>query len=153
MEVSSVKRIRSTIDIMIAKYSGPPAVAVVGYTQTYAYWVHEYPATHRQGKQDNFLLGPARALTNSGELSRVVNAAFKLTGDAGKAVLTGANRIQRESMKVVPILTGALKISCYSCMEADAPAVAAEAFARSEAVRLAAKSEAKNAARSRKAAR
>jgi hypothetical protein len=64
-----------------------------------------------------FLEGPARELSNSGELSRIFVAVIK----AGKSLLQGllacGLRIQREAQKRVPVDTGALKSSAFTRIE------------------------------------
>jgi len=108
---------------------------VVGYNAKYAVWVHEMIEKHageprtgtredgskRKGKwwdptgrgQPKYLEQPARELNNSGELARVIREAYTGKTDLLTAVAVGAQRIQRESQKLVPVDLGNLKGSAF----------------------------------------
>lgn len=106
---------------------------VVGFTANYALHVHENIEMRGAGKPrrsghglywdpqgiagPKFLEAPARELSNSGELSRILTAVVK----AGKSVMQGllacGLRIQREAQKRVPVDTGALKASAFTRIE------------------------------------
>lgn len=64
--------------------------------------------------QPKFLEQPARELTNSGELQRVVVGAVKQGMGLVQALKKGGHRIQRESQKLVPVDTGNLKGSAFT---------------------------------------
>ena len=108
---------------------------VVGYTQTYAVKVHEdLTARHKEGKEAKYLETPARRLAP--EIKRTVRREYAKTRDMEMSLLVGGLRLQRESQKIVPIDTSALKASAYSALERDAEAASNAAFLRSEAVRI-----------------
>lgn len=111
---------------------------IVGYTQTYAVYVHEdLSARHAEGKQAKYLETPLRKL--GGELGSIAAQIFKRTGSMRTALLTAGLRLQRESQEIVPIDTSALRASAFTCSEEELESVAAAAFARSEAIRKAGK--------------
>ena len=87
--------------------------ATVGYTAAYAAYVHEIPAKHKKGKQDKFLEQPARELANNGTLRDIIVEAANKGASLQKAVTLAARRLQRESMKLVPVDTGNLKSSAF----------------------------------------
>ena len=94
------------------------AVVVVGYTQAYALYVHEnLEAKHKEGKQAKFLEAPARQLSSSGELGRIVAEAKKAGKTLAQGLLLAGLRIQRESQRIVPIDTGALRASAFTKQE------------------------------------
>jgi len=88
---------------------------VVGFTQAYALYVHEnLEATHKVG-QAKFLEQPARTLGK--ELASIVKQALAKGKSLGMALLLAGLRLQRESQKLVPVDTGALKNSAFTRME------------------------------------
>lgn len=109
----------STLSARAATVSKSPKVSVlVGYTAAYAIWVHEnLNARHKPGKIAKFLEEPARVLDSSGELARIVLEALRKGKSMAQALILAGLRIQRESQKVVPIDTGALKGSAFTVME------------------------------------
>lgn len=91
---------------------------IVGYTAAYAIYVHEnLEAAHNTGQQAKFLEQPALDLSNSGELQRVIETAYKNGADLQTALALGGLRIQRESQRVVPIDTGNLRGSAFTRKE------------------------------------
>jgi hypothetical protein len=88
---------------------------VVGYTQHYAVYVHEIPMRHKEGKVWKYLEDPFRRLAP--EILGIVEKVYWATGSVLKGLLVAALRIQRESMKIVPIDTGALRASAYTSTE------------------------------------
>ena len=105
---------------------------VVGYTAAYALYVHEsvgmvLKGQPRPGKnrgnfwdpagrgQAKFLEEPARTLQD--ELGRVCAEVVIKTGKIEQGLLAAGLRLQRESMKRVPIDTGNLRASAYTRVE------------------------------------
>ncbi len=89
--------------------------AVVGYTAVYALWVHEdMEAKHPVG-QAKFLEQPAREM--SSELAAVINDNMRRGRSLDTSLLMAALRLQRESMQLVPVDTGALRASAFSRIE------------------------------------
>lgn len=112
-------------------------VVVVGYTQRYAVIVHEdLLAKHKVGHA-KYLEAPARGLSK--ELGRIIQVAYKKTGDIVQSLLLAGFRLLRESQKVVPVDTSALRASGFVCREKDLSAESAKAFTKSETVRTSAK--------------
>lgn len=104
---------------------------VVGYTQRYAIYVHEVQARHKEGKQWKFLEAAVRRLAP--QIPKIVETVYWYSQSLVKGLIVAGLRIQRDSMKIVPIDTGALRASAYTAVEKAAPAAAAAALARAEA--------------------
>lgn len=128
MKISNLKQAQRFLQQKKAQYSGPirSNSVIVGYTAAYALNVHENKkqqenreargVTKRQWK---FLEKPARELSNSGEIQRIVNTAVGNGVKLEDALLMAGQRIQRESMKIVPIDTGNLRASAFTRKESD----------------------------------
>jgi hypothetical protein len=111
---------------------------VVGYTMNYAIYVHEDPnAKHAEGKSWRYLATPAHALRLF-EFPRLARETFIRTGSVLKAILVCGLRLQRASQEIVPIDTGALRASAFTCFEEDLEQVSKASQARGEAIRKAA---------------
>lgn len=112
--------------------------AVAGYTQTYSVYVHEdLDAAHAPGKTAKYLEAPLRQ--NFKFLIDLINEHYLRSQDLGAALLKGCHWLKEASQEIVPIDTGALQASAFSCMAEDEDAVATAAFYQSESIRLAAK--------------
>lgn len=91
------------------------ATVIVGYTQQYALYVHEnLTAQHKTG-QAKFLEQPARE--HAREIGALIKEAYEKGSSFEQALLIGGLRLQRESMKLVPIDTGALRASAFTRIE------------------------------------
>ncbi len=119
---------------------------LVGYTAKYAIYVHEgtgvFGPEHKpivpvnakalswmsggeqvfamsvQGSPGRkFLEGPARLLSNSGELNRIISTALQRGSTLAQALVLAGLRIQRESQKNCPVDTGNLKNSAFTRLE------------------------------------
>ncbi len=88
---------------------------VVGYTQHYAIYVHENLEAHHEVGQAKFLEQPAREM--AGQLHQMILRVMKKGGSFQQALLMAGLRIQRESQKLVPVDTGALKASAFTRIE------------------------------------
>lgn len=85
---------------------------IVGYTQSYAVYVHEnLDARHAVG-QAKYLEQPARLLAP--ELARQAISLLRKGVPLERVLLLLGLRIQRESQLLVPVLTGALKGSAFT---------------------------------------
>ena len=112
------------------------AGATVGYTQSYALFVHEgVDMNFNNGKQAKYLETPARNLKK--ELARIITAGYAKSKDLNKSLFVAGLRLQRESMKIVPIDTGALRASAFTALIDEEDKVAKESFQKSEAIRKA----------------
>jgi len=90
----------------------------VGFTQAYAIFVHEdLTAKHKPGKQAKYLEQPARQLSSSGELGRIVLRAKQSGQTMAQGLLLAGLRLQREAMMLCPVDTGALKASAFTRLD------------------------------------
>lgn len=111
------------------------ASVTVGYSQSYAIYVHEILDNYHPVGQAKYLEDPARNLSDiiAGNIKRV----FEQTGDMNQALLVGGLYLQRESQLLVPVDTSALKASAFTCLTKDEDEVAKAAFQKSEGIRVA----------------
>lgn len=127
------KFVRSMNDYFNRRKIEPGKSVIVGFTANYALHVHEnmemagagLPRRSGHGfywdpqgiAGPKFLEGPARELSNSGELSRILTSVVR----SGKSVMQGllvcGLRIQREAQQRVPVDTGNLKASAFTRIE------------------------------------
>jgi len=117
---------------------------IVGFTQSYAIWVHEIQARHKPGKQWKYLESPARRLATTGELIRLIKTVYEKTNSLTSGMTLAGLRIQREAQEIVPIDTGALRASAFTAKESNVEANARRAFAESEYKRIAGEFKKKN---------
>lgn len=95
-----------------ARARGGRASVTVGYTQSYAVYVHEnLEAKHPVG-QAKFLEQPAREMAE--ELGDIIARAMQRGAAMLQALYMAGLRLQRESQKLVPVDTGALKGSAFT---------------------------------------
>ena len=131
--VDGVDRVVRSLQDLFRKHHEPGKSVVVGFTANYALHVHEnlemagagLPRRSGHGLYwdpqgiagPKFLENPARELSNSGELSRILTSVVK----GGKSVMQGllacGLRIQREAQQRVPVDTGNLKASAFTRIE------------------------------------
>ena len=125
-----VTGIKQVMDLFSKKQIQDPSPCVlVGYTAKYALFVHEnmQPKTLGMGVRrpsglgmfwgpsqygPKFLEGPAREFAK--EVVDIVTTAFAKGTSLTKSLLLGGLKIQRESMKVVPVEYGALRASAFT---------------------------------------
>jgi len=113
----------------------PSAETIVGFTQSYAIYVHEnLKAKHRVG-QAKFLEEPARELRRT--LAKIVVTAVEKGAGIQEALDLAALRLQREAQKKTPVDTGALKNSAFIAHKDDLEEVARRAYEASERIRQA----------------
>jgi len=106
---------------------------IVGFTQSYAVWVHEnLQAQHKVG-QAKFLESPARSLRK--EFVKLIRTTTQKTGNIRDGLLIAGLRLQREAQKLTPVDTGALRASAFTAFEEDSESEARKAFKRSEALK------------------
>jgi hypothetical protein len=97
-----------------AKEDGNASV-LVGYTQAYALFVHEnLEATHPVG-QAKFLEQPARELSK--EISEITKKGLQQKKTMAQSLVLAGLFLQRESQKLCPVDTGALKNSAFTRLE------------------------------------
>lgn len=102
---------------------------IVGYTAKYALWVHEsvgmvlkgLPRPKKRGVywgpkgQAKFLEQPFRTMRD--ELYDLVLQTVRAGKTLRQGIMIACLRLQRESMKLVPIVTGNLRASAFTRME------------------------------------
>lgn len=97
-----------------AKKDGNASV-VMGYTAAYAVYVHENLEANHPIGQAKFLEAPFRDL--KGVLTGIVFELLRKGKTMAQALLVAGLRLQRESQKMVPVDTGALKNSAFTRLE------------------------------------
>jgi hypothetical protein len=129
-----VENVTKVLEALRLKRQPAPTVSVaVGYTQNYAIFVHEnMEATHHVG-QAKFLEEPLRTLAPA--LGTQVSADIGRGLTLGDALLRAGLRLQRESQKLVPVDTGALKNSAFTALDENLPAATRQAYESGEAKR------------------
>jgi hypothetical protein len=101
----------------IATKAVKPASVSVGFTQSYAIYVHEnLEAKHTNG-QAKFLEQPYREMTDSGELLQIVKDTVRGGGSLEQGLLKAGLALQRAAQLLTPVLTGALRNSAFTRLE------------------------------------
>jgi hypothetical protein len=133
MSMAGLDSLKAKLEQLAMKAGGNTPVVVVGYSQSYALAVHEnLNARHAEGKQAKYLEGPARA--EQATVGKIIKEKALETGDLASAMLTAGLYLQRVSQEVVPIDTGALRASSFTCLEEDLEQVAEDARMRGEVI-------------------
>lgn len=112
MKVDSIKTVQKLKELQAKAKAGDGRSVIVGYTQSYAIFVHEMRGNKHPVGRAGYLLDVAREMR--GELARVVAAAYARTRDTLKSLLVGGLRLQRESQRNCPVDTGALRASAFT---------------------------------------
>lgn len=125
---------KSVFNMLSGNLAEDSPSVTVGYTADYAVYVHEdLTAKHKQGKQAKFLEAPARTL--GPELGKIVTRTVNQGGTLEQGLLMAGLRLQRESQKIVPIDTNALRSSAFTALDKDVQAKSQEAYDKSRRVR------------------
>lgn len=113
--MASVEKLTSLLAKLKSKEKEAKTVSViVGYTAGYAVHVHEDTQMFHRNGQAKFLETPARQLNNDGTLKNLINDALRQGKTLPEALLIAGLRLQRESQKLVPVLTGNLRASAFT---------------------------------------
>lgn len=128
--VQAVPAVVARIEALRKVAEKDQGVVKVGYSQSYAIYVHEVPASHAPGKTDKFLELPARRLKY--DLAALAKNVYQQKKSLRAGLFAAGLRLQRESQKIVPIDTGALKASAWTAFAEDADRVSQEAYRRGE---------------------
>lgn len=117
MKVENVERLLHTLRARAAASAkGDDVSVVVGYEAQYAIYVHEnLEARHKPGKQAKYLEQPARELQDV--FKDMIREAAAKGRTIGQALLLCGLKLQRESMKIVPVDTGNLRASAFTRLE------------------------------------
>ena len=114
--VAKVENVKAVTDALGKRAREAKDVSVlVGYTQNYALFVHEDLEAHHPVGQAKFLEQPARE--RGKEIGRVIREAYRKTRNMAQSLLLGGLFLQRESQKLVPVDTGALKNSAFTRLD------------------------------------
>lgn len=134
MKIEGVEKLIASFKKLMREKIEPGKSVVTGFTAACALHVHENMEMKLKGLPrrppgkglywdpqgiagPKFLEGPARELSNSGELSRILTSVVR----QGKSILQGllacGLRIQREAQQRVPVDTGNLKASAFTRVE------------------------------------
>lgn len=115
-KIENVKKVIAALRARAAKAMKDTNVSVVvGYTQSYAIYVHENLEAHHPVGQAKYLEQPARLLAPV--LAQIVRDAMKQGKTLAQGLLLAGLRLQRESQMLVPVDTGALKNSAFTRLE------------------------------------
>ncbi len=96
-------------------FSKPQPVVRVGYTQSYAVYVHENLEAHHPNGQAKFLEQPLRTMKD--ELAGIVVDTMKSGGSLEEGMILAGLRLQSASQELVPVDTGALRRSAFTRLE------------------------------------
>lgn len=115
-KIENVKKVIAALRARAAKAQKDTNVSVVvGYTQSYAIYVHENLEAYHPVGQAKYLEQPARLLAPV--LAQIVRDAMKQGKTLAQGLLLAGLRLQRESQLLVPVDTGALKNSAFTRLE------------------------------------
>lgn len=109
--IDKVEAVIKALNKGAAKW-GKPAAVIVGYTQSYAIYVHENLAAHHEVGQAKYLEEPARTYRTT--IANVITTALKKGADMVTALLLGGLFLQRKSQELCPVDTGALRASAFT---------------------------------------
>lgn len=108
MRVLGLKSLKRKIDALIK--SAKDVSVVVGYSASYAIYVHEL---HRS--KAKFLENPAREMIP--DLQKTITTMTSRGFTLQQALMTAGLQLQRASQLLVPVRTGNLKASAYTRLE------------------------------------
>lgn len=112
--IAKITGVGQVVSALGKKKSSPERVEyIVGYTQNYGLYVHErLDLNHPNGGQAKFLEQPAREYRR--QIINVIKNSYVTLQDLSKAMAFGALYLQKLSMKLVPVDTGALRASAFT---------------------------------------
>lgn len=129
--ITGISNVKSKLRKLTRQY-GKVEPVVVGFTQSYAVFVHEIPARHITGN-DQFLLGPAKRM--HGQMAKIVETVTANTFSLQHGLSAAGLELQKAAQNEVPVETGALKASAFTAKESELNSEAAKAYQKGEAVR------------------
>jgi hypothetical protein len=116
--IHNFDRLTAKLRTMAARAMTDENVQVtVGYTQSYAIFVHERMDLHHPVGQAKFLEQPAREMAQNNTLTNIVFEARKNGATMSEALVLAGLRLQRESQKLCPVATGALRASAFTRLD------------------------------------
>ena len=128
-KVEGLTKLVAQLKARLDKVPPKPVSVLVGYTSAYALYVHENMEQKLRGQprpsgkgvywgpqgQPKFLEAPAR--TFAPELGRIIRELVAKGQTLDKALVVAGMRLQRESMKLVPVEFGFLRASAFTRLE------------------------------------
>lgn len=115
-EILKLDKLLAAMNARAAKIAQDKRVVVtVGYTQSYAIYVHENLTAKHPVGQAKFLEQPFREMADV--FRGIIFQALKAKKTLAQAVLLAGLRLQRESQLRCPVDTGALKGSAFTRLE------------------------------------
>lgn len=123
-DIKGIKKVIQMIEKKKKQFDlddNPRPTVAVGYTQNYALYVHEnmeysYSLKNvKAGRGAKYLETPARLYRS--RIAQIIKEAIAKKTSLAKSLMKGGLFLQRESMKLVPIDTGALRASAYTRLE------------------------------------
>ncbi len=117
VKTTGLDRLINKFDKEEAKYRhDTKTVVVVGYSTSYAVYVHEdLTMRHKAGKTAKFLERPARGERR--QMTYVMQKSLQLNYSWAMSLLRVGAHLQRMSQKIVPIDTGLLKKSAFTRLD------------------------------------
>lgn len=112
MKIEGVTEIVKELQRRLDKVRLDSATAIkVGFSASYAIYVHENLEAHHEVGQAKFLEQPARA--NKSTYARIVAEQAKKGRPLGQALMVAALQLQRDAQQLCPVKTGALRNSAF----------------------------------------
>lgn len=127
--ITNITQLQSKLVKLVNRYrsDGTPSV-VVGYTASYAVYVHEKPAKHVPGTQWKFLEQPARELGR--ELGSMISRSLSNGVKLLQALYLAGLRLQRASQQIAPVDTGNMRAGAFTAREDELESVASASIDR-----------------------
>lgn len=116
-DVEGVLKVQAALKAAESKYGKTDVSVVVGYTQSYAVYVHENLEAFHPVGQAKFLEQPHRTMQR--ELAEMISNLLNSGVSLVQTLFLAGLRLQRESQKLCPVDTGALKASAFTKIEKE----------------------------------
>jgi|TARA_R110002110_G_scaffold145775_6_gene335361 hypothetical protein len=137
-DIKGIKKVRQLLTAMGEKAQAADKVTVVvGFTQSYAVYVHENKQAAHPVGQAKYIEQPSRELKS--KFSDIIQKVTKKTGNIRDGLLMAGLLLQRSAQKLTPVDTGALKASAFTDFQENVDEAARKAFDKSEQIRKAGK--------------
>ncbi len=113
-QVENIESLRAKLRAL-SRARDEKVTVLVGFTQSYAVFVHENLEAHHPVGQAKFLETPARILAP--QLGNIVRDAVQGGNTLEQGLLLAGLRLQREAQLLTPVDTGALRASAFTRKE------------------------------------
>lgn len=114
--IGVLKLVEKLRELAVRRTTDADVSVAIGYTQSYAIYVHENLEARHPVGQAKFLEQPFRERVNA--MAAIVRKALLANRTMAQALLLAGLYLQRESQLLVPVDTGALKGSAFTRLEA-----------------------------------